>query len=43
MYEAVRSTAELDRIAKNVGFLIHSLKNQYDSIMGSIRDVTEVK
>ena len=43
MYETVRSTTELESIANNVGFLIHSLKNQYDSIMSSIRDATEVK
>jgi hypothetical protein len=43
IYETVRSTTELDRIAKNVGFLIHSLKNQYDSIMSSVRDFTEAR
>jgi hypothetical protein len=43
LYETVRSTTELKRVAENVGFLIHSLKSQFDSIMSAIRDVTEVK
>jgi hypothetical protein len=43
LYETVRSTSELERVSKDVGFLIQSLKNQYNTIMSSIRDVTEIK
>jgi hypothetical protein len=43
LYETVRSTSELERVADDVGHLILSLKDHYNSIMSPIRDVTEVK
>lgn len=40
--DVVRSTKDLDRIAKKVGFQLQSLKAQYDSVMSPIRDVCAV-
>jgi len=40
--DVVRSSKELDRIAKKVSFQLQSLKSQYDSVMSPIRDVCTV-
>lgn len=40
MKDVVRSTQDLDRIARKVGFQIQSLRGSYDSVMSPIRDVS---
>lgn len=40
--DSVRSTKELERIAKKVSFQLQSLKGQYESVMSPIRDVCTV-
>lgn len=37
--DVVRSTKDLDKIAKKVSFQLQSLKTQYESVMSPIRDV----
>jgi AIPR protein len=40
--DVVRSTKDLDKIARKVSFQVQSLKSQYDSVMSPIRDVCSV-
>lgn len=40
--DVVRSTKDLDRIAKKAGFQLQSLKAQYNSVMSPVRDVCAV-
>jgi hypothetical protein len=39
--DVVRSTAEMEKVAKKVGFQIQALKKQYDAEMSAIRDISE--
>jgi hypothetical protein len=40
--DVVRSTKDLERVARKVGFQLQSLKTQYDGVMSPIRDVCSV-
>jgi hypothetical protein len=40
--DVVRSTRDLDKIARKVGFQLQSLKSQYASVMSPVRDVCSV-
>jgi hypothetical protein len=40
--DVVRSTQDLEKIARKVGFQIQSLRSSYDSVMSPIRDVSSV-
>lgn len=42
MKDVVRSTQELDKVARKVGLQIKSLQSQYDTVMSPIRDVSSV-